>query len=74
MEMTQETVLSLKRIRELLAPMNLRAVAKQTGLHHNTIRAVANGKETLSYQTVKILSVYFTKREETNGQPNTVSS
>lgn len=34
----------LERIRRMLADRNLAKVAVQTGLHENTIRAIASGK------------------------------
>ena len=34
----------LERIRRMLADRNLAKVAAQTGLHENTIRAIASGK------------------------------
>jgi len=36
----------LERIRRMLSDRNLAKVAAQTGLHENTIRAIASGKNT----------------------------
>ena len=55
--------MTVERIRDLLQSMNLRAVAKDTGLHYNTIRAIAKGKDNIMYPIAKKLSDYFQGRE-----------
>jgi len=39
-------IFPMERIRRALADRNLTKVAIQTGLHENTIRAIASGKNT----------------------------
>lgn len=51
---------TLERIRRALSDRNLAKVAAQTGLHENTIRAIAAGKNTNpTLQTIEKLTEYL---------------
>lgn len=53
-------MLTVEEIREGLRDRNLRAVARSTGLHPNTVYTIADGKNTNpSHRTLKKLSDYL---------------
>jgi hypothetical protein len=52
-------MLSIETIQQALKDRNLLRVAEQTGLHYNTVRAVARGKTTVQYWVIKKLSDYL---------------
>jgi DNA-binding Xre family transcriptional regulator len=55
----------LERIRRALADRNLAKVAAQTGLHENTIRAIAAGKNTNpTLQTLDKLIDYLFRQKD----------
>jgi DNA-binding phage protein len=55
----------LERIRRALADRNLAKVATQTGLHENTIRAIAAGKNTNpTLQTLEKLIDYLFRQKD----------
>lgn len=50
----------LKRVRDALGDRNLSRVATATGLHENTVRAIANGKnKNPTFETLQRLSTYL---------------
>ncbi len=51
-------MLTLDRIKDLLADCNLSAVAQAVGVHPNTLYRLMDGQEP-KYDTVKRLSDYF---------------
>ena len=55
----------LERIRRALADRNLAKVAAQTGLHENTIRAIAAGKNTnpTLYTLDKLIDYLFRQKD-----------
>ena len=55
-------MMDLEQIREGLKDRKLTEVAKNTGLHYNTVRAVASGHKTNPmYNVAKVLSDYLSK-------------
>ena len=55
----------LERIRRALADRNLAKVAAQTGLHENTVRAIAAGKNTNpTLQTLEKLIDYLFRQKD----------
>lgn len=60
MEDKQQSSDLLTRIRDALGDRNLSRVAAATGLHENTVRAIANGKNTNpTFETLQRLSTYL---------------
>lgn len=56
-------MMTLDQIKDALSDRNCTAVAKATGLHWNTVRAIKNGVERdPSYSTIKTLSDYLTQQ------------
>jgi DNA-binding phage protein len=56
---------TLERIRRALSDRNLAKVAAQTGLHENTIRAIAAGKNTNpTLQTIEKLTEYLFRQKD----------
>jgi DNA-binding Xre family transcriptional regulator len=56
---------TLERIRRALSDRNLAKVAAQTGLHENTIRAIAAGKNTNpTLQTLDKLIDYLFRQKD----------
>lgn len=55
-------MMTLEKIHQSLQDRRLSVVAKETGLHYNTVRKVANDpKQSVSYQVLKKLSDYLSK-------------
>jgi DNA-binding phage protein len=53
-------MVSLEKIRKALEDRNLAKVAAQTGLHENTVRAIASGKNTNpTLETIERLVKYL---------------
>lgn len=57
-------MMDLERVRAMLKPMNLREVARETGLHYNTVRMIASGEAEPSYQSLKALSEFMARHVE----------
>lgn len=58
-------MLTLKEIRDSLKDRKLTIVARETGLHYNTIRDLVNGKhDNPSYDTLSALSGYLAPNQE----------
>jgi len=56
---------TLERIKRALSDRNLAKVAAQTGLHENTIRAIATGKNTNpTLQTIEKLTEYLFRQKD----------
>ena len=55
-------MLPLTEIKALLRDRNLAEVARQSGVHRNTIYRLMHGAPKPSYATVSALSVYLTGR------------
>lgn len=61
----ENTDFPLERIRRALADRNLAKVAAQTGLHENTVRAIAAGKNTNpTLQTLEKLVDYLFRQKD----------
>ena len=52
-------MMTIEEIRKGLADRIILKVSEATGLHYNTVRAIARGKTTPSYLTAEILSAYL---------------
>jgi predicted transcriptional regulator len=52
-------MLTLEKIREMLKPMNLKAVSEAAGVPYNTVYRLANTDVDPAYSTVKALSDYL---------------
>lgn len=52
-------MLTLEKIREMLKPMNLKAVSEAAGVPYNTVYRLANTNVDPVYSTVKALSDYL---------------
>lgn len=60
MDQNQQTEDLLTRVRDALSDRNLSRVAAATGLHENTVRAIANGKnKNPTFETLQRLSTYL---------------
>lgn len=51
-------MMTVEQVRAMLAPMNLRTVSRETGLHYNTVRMIATGGDP-SYQSLLALSDFL---------------
>jgi plasmid maintenance system antidote protein VapI len=59
-------MINIETIQKLLKDRKKTVIAKAVGLHYNTVLAIANGKKTVEYESIRKLSDYFT--EEMNAK------
>ena len=64
--MENRNILSLNRMREMLADRNISSVSRNTGINRVTLSQTMNGTTDPKYSTMERLSNYL---EEKHGQP-----
>lgn len=64
--MENRNILSLTRMREMLADRNISSVSRNTGINRVTLSQIMNGTTDPKYSTMERLSNYL---EEKHGQP-----
>ena len=64
--MENSYILSLNRMREMLADRNISSVSRNTGINRVTLSQIMNGTTDPKYSTMERLSNYL---EEKHGQP-----
>lgn len=64
--MENRNILSLTRMREMLADRNISSVSRNTGINRVTLSQIINGTTDPKYSTMEKLSNYL---EEKHGQP-----
>lgn len=52
-------MMNVNKVRSMLRFMNLRQVARETGLHYNTVRAIESGKTAPKPETLAVLSSFL---------------
>lgn len=54
-------MMTINEIRARLKPMNLKAVARESGVHYNAIYRLMNGGTSPAYETVQKIVTYLEK-------------